>query len=447
MAKLASGTIASGLGDRLADATLPLPEAVRKEASRSLLNVLATAVGASRHPAVDAVLAVGRRLGAPERIPVPGRTELTDSHHAALATGVAAHLDDFDDTHLATVIHAGAAPMSALLPLAAEGRSNGDLLLKAFALGIEAELRIGYAMSPWHYDEGWHITGTVGAIGAAAAAGVFRGLPAPALSSALALAAAHPLGHRESFGTMEKSFHPGKSAAWGLRSAAMAGEGVRADLAVFEGPLGYFGLLSARTEWSRILEGWGERWEILANTYKPYPCGIVCHPAIDAGVAVSGQLMVDEIAEVLVHCNPLVVELTGNPAPLDGLEARFSTIHAVAAGIADGRVGLAQYADERVAAPDLIRLRGLTRLVEDEQMPRDAARLEVRLRDGRVLRESIEHARGSLERPLTDSELLEKAEGLIEPILPGRTQEIAAAVDGLAESAGVGRLLSALVPR
>ena len=444
---MGSGTIAAELGERLAPASGPLPEAVRKEASRSLLNVLATAVGASRHPAVDAVLAVGRRLGAPEWIPVPGREELTDRHHAALATGVAAHLDDFDDTHLATVIHPGAAPMSALLPLAAEGRAGGEMLLKAFALGMETELRIGYAMSPWHYDEGWHITGTVGAIGAAAAAGVLLGLPAPALSSAIALAAANPLGHRESFGTMEKSFHPGKAAAWGLRAATLAEAGADADLAVFEGPSGYFGLLSGRTELGRILEGWGDSWQTLANTYKPYPCGIVCHPVIDAGVAVSGRLKVAEITEVIVHCNPLVVELTGNPAPLDGLEARFSTIHAVAAGIADGRVGLAQYADERVAAPDLVRLRGLTRLVEDEAIPRDAARLEVRLRDGGRLEESVAHARGSLERPLTDAELLEKAEGLVDAVLPGRTPELAAAVGGLAEEGGVARLLRALVPR
>lgn len=445
MQRVAAATLAADLGRSLCSIPRPLPEAVLREAERSLLNVLGTAIGASQQPAVGAVVALAVRLGASGRCPIPGRSERVDAHHAALATGVAAHLDDFDDTHLATVIHPAAVCLAALLPLAAEGGGDGGRLLASFALGIEAELRIGRAMSPSHYDEGWHITGTVGAVAAAASAGLFLGLDAERLAAAIAIAAAHPLGHRESFGTMEKSFHPGKAAAWGLFSVRLAAEGRPADLAVFDGPDGYFGLLAARSQPATVLEGWGKSWEILQNTYKPYPCGIVAHPAIDAAVALAARLRPEQIGHVEIHCNPLVPELMGNPAPGDGLQARFSTIHSVAAGLADGRVGLQQYEDGRVNAPDLVRLRALCALLPEESIARDAASVTVRLEDGSVLEESVEHARGSLERPLTDAELLEKVEGLVEPDLPGRTAALAAAVRGLGSEDGLRRLLEAAV--
>lgn len=422
-----------------------LPPAVSTEAERSLLNVVATAIGASRQPAVDIVIEVGKRVGGPPVHVIPGRAERADRHHAALATGVAAHIDDYDDTHLRTVIHPGAACLAAGLVTATDRRSSGRQFMSAFALGIEAQLRVGVAMSPHHYDEGWHITGTVGAIGAAVTAGLLAGLDAHRLGMAVALAASQPLGHRESFGTMEKSFHPGKAAATGLFAALLAEQGVETAIDVLEGEGGYFELLSGESRHGEVLAEMGTHWEILANTYKPYPCGIVCHPPIDAAIALSGWVRdTARVRRVTIHCNPLVAELTGNPAPTDGLEARFSTIHGVAAGLADGRVGLPQYGDQRVLSIDLVRLRSVTSLAPDPAIPRDAARVAVELDDGHRMEESISHARGSLERPLTDAELLEKTRGLVEPVLPGRTAAVVEAVRGAGVSETIDPLLAAV---
>ncbi len=130
---------------------------------------------------------------------------------AALATGVAAHVDDFDDTHLATVIHPAAASLAAALPVAAGEGLDGGAALRAFALGCEIQLRLGNAVSPSHYDLGWHITGTCGAVGAAVTAGVLYGLDAAGLESAVGLATLTTLGHRQAFGSMTKAFHPGKA--------------------------------------------------------------------------------------------------------------------------------------------------------------------------------------------------------------------------------------------
>jgi len=440
-------TIASELARQLSGLHQQrLGTAALREAERSLLNVLATAIGASRESAVDIVLAVGRAVGGRAEFPVPGRAERTDRHHAALATGIAAHIDDFDDTHLATVIHPGAACLAAGLATAVRERQSGAQFLSAFALGIEAQLRVGLAMSPTHYDEGWHITGTVGGIGAAVTTGLLIGLKPDRLAIAIALAASQPIGHRESFGTMEKSFHPGKAAANGMLAALLAEAGQDADLAVLEGPGGFFELLSARSRPDSVINGLGESWELLSNTYKPYPCGIVCHPAIDAAVTLSGRVGTAAVKSVTIHCNPLVAELTGNPAPTDGLEARFSTIHGVAAGLADGTVGLPQYSDSRVTAADLVRLRAVTVLAPDPLVPRAAARVVVELSDGRQLEEAVANARGSLERPLTDAELGEKAAGLIEPILPGRTQSVAEAVAALMQGGSIARLVAATTP-
>ncbi|GAC1613407.1 MAG: MmgE/PrpD family protein [Candidatus Dormibacteraceae bacterium] len=440
-------TIASELARQLSGlhqqrlGTAPL-----REAERSLLNVLATAIGASRESAVDIVLAVGRAVGGRAEFPVPGRAERADRHHAALATGIAAHIDDFDDTHLATVIHPGAACLAAGLATAVQERANGAHFLSAFALGIEAQLRVGLAMSPTHYDEGWHITGTVGGIGAAVTTGLLLGLKPDRLAIAIALAACQPIGHRESFGTMEKSFHPGKAGANGMLAALLAQAGQDADLEALEGPGGFFQLLSGESRPDTVIAGLGERWELLSNTYKPYPCGIVCHPAIDAAVTLSAEIRGAALKSVTVHCNPLVAELTGNPAPTDGLEARFSTIHGVAAGLADGTVGLPQYADGRVTADDLVRLRALTVLAPDPRIPRAAARVVVELSDGRRLVEAVTNARGSLERPLTDPELEEKANGLIEPVLPGRTRSVVEAVVALRQGGSISGLVAAATP-
>lgn len=419
---------------------------IERASRRLLLNVAATAVGASRDPEVSAMIAVGQQLGGAPVGPVPGRTERLDAHWAALTTGFAAHLDDFDDTHLDTVIHPGAAALGAALPLAADDDVSGALLLRAFTLGCEVQLRCGVAMSPWHYDQGWHITGTCGALGAAVAAGTVLQLDAVQLSRALGLAASQTLGHREGFGTSIKPFHPGKAAANGILAALLAREGFTASDRVLDAPRGFWPVLSPRHEATRLLDGFGERWELSAVTIKPYPCGIVIHPAIEAATALAPQVPDPAaIASVVVRCHPLVVELTGAPAPRTTLEARFSARHGVAVGLIDGAVGLDQYAQARVLAPDVTALRQRIDLQPDTTTPPDAVTVEVELRDGRRLAEHVAHVRGSAARQLSDAELEEKVSGLVEPVLPGATQAMVAAVAHL-HSSGLAALLDAVTP-
>ncbi|HTJ25356.1 MAG TPA: MmgE/PrpD family protein [Candidatus Limnocylindria bacterium] len=410
--------LASAFARELARAAAELlaPE-IRREAERSLLNVLGLAVGAARHEGVDAILAAARVLGGTPSAAIPGRAERADAHFAALASGFAAHVDDFDDTHLVTVIHPGAAVLAVLVALAPSTAASGSRALSAFALGCEAQLRLGVAISPEHYDRGWHITGTCGVVGAAVAAALLLGYDETGLAHAIRLASTMALGHREAFGTMTKAFHPGKAAANGIDAALLARTSIDAPSAILEAPGGFADALSTRADFGPLLADIGTRWELAANTYKPYPCGIVAHPSIDAALALAPDAAAQMIAAVSVRVHPLVPELMGNPDPTDGLQARFSAIHGVAAALCDGRVGLAQYETERVRRDDVRAVRAKTTLLPDPAIARDEALLELRLADGTALREHVVHARGSLARPLTDEELLDKVRLLVEPVL------------------------------
>jgi len=425
----------------------PLPPEVRREAQRTLLNVLATTIGASGHPAVTKVIRLADQIGSQPTTHVPGRGELLDPYHAALAIGVAGHVDDFDDTHLATVIHPGAATLAAALAAASTTDTvTGEQFLAAIAFGCEVQLRVGVAMSPSHYDAGWHITGTCGVIGAAVATGIILGLSEEELADAICLAASQPLGLRQAFGTMTKAFHVGKAAANGLLCAKLAREGHSDPTSIIEEDGGFFPALAADWTTELVTEGWGERWEILSNTYKPYPCGIVIHPVIDAAIELHAQTggRLDDITGVTIHCHPLVKDLTGNPDPQDGLEARFSAIHGAAIGLAHGRGGLHEF-DHGVRSPDLVTLRAKTQLATNEGIRRDEATVEVHFNDSTV-QSHVMHARGSERRPLSDQELLEKAAALIEPVLGDVASSIRDAIDLLPDASSIDDLLASFSP-
>ncbi len=428
-------------------AAQPLPDAVAHAARRSLFNVLGTTVGAALSPAVEVMVDTTRMLQVSGTVPLLGRRETVDRHWGALITGTAGHYDDFDDTHLATVIHPGAATLAALVALHDHAGVTGEHYLRAFAIGCEAQLRIGNAISPNHYDRGWHITGTCGVFGAAVAAGVILGFDATRMEAALAAASTMTIGHREAFGSMTKPFHAGKAGANGLAAALLAADGY----AGFADPLGDTGVLTMfadAVDERELFGSWSHDWEIERNAFKPYPCGIVAHPAIDAAIDAGNRVAdANQIVSIEVRCHPLVPELMGIEQPKDGLQARFSARHGVAVGLLDHSVGLPQFSDGRATSADAARLRAVTTLSPTSGCDRDAATVIVQTVGGAEVTAHVAHARGSLARPLTDAELLAKVAGLTEPILgSGSGATILAAVDNIGTAAGLGGVLDATRP-
>src|SRR5213594_1110092 len=190
-------------------------DAVDHEAHRTFMNWLGCAVGAAQHEAADAALAAVKLLQPAAQASVLGRREKVDMASAALLNGITSHTFDFDDTHLKTIIHPAGPVASAVLALAEHMGSSGREVIDALVLGIDVACRVGNAMYPDHYDRGWHITGSTGTLGAAAACARLLKLDVQKTAMALGIAASQPVGMREQFGTMTKPFHPGGAARAG----------------------------------------------------------------------------------------------------------------------------------------------------------------------------------------------------------------------------------------
>ena len=295
-----------------------LPAQVRAEACRTLLNWAGCTVGGSHHPTVDiAVRALAPFSGKPQAT-LLGRRERLDTLHASLINGLSSHVLDFDDTHLKTVIHPAGPVASAILALAETRTVTGRDFLHALVLGTEVECRIGNAVYPAHYDRGWHITGTTGVFGSAAACGRLLGLSAQQMRWAFGLAATQPVGLREMFGTMTKSFHPGRAAQNGLTSALLAQQNFTSSEAALEAKAGWAHVLSTVCDFSQITNGLGAHYEISLNTYKPFACGVVLHPIVDACLQLRAahHLTPEAIDRIDLAVHPLVLELTGKRSPL-----------------------------------------------------------------------------------------------------------------------------------
>lgn len=425
----------------------PLPEPVTSHAKIHFLNALALAVSASDTAGVRSAVKLAQLVGGSGGCPVPGRKERLDCLGTAMAIGIACHVDDFDDTHLATVIHPSSPTLATVLPLGLEADAAGGAVLRAFVWGIEVQLRVGQAMSPSHYDAGWHITGTAGVIGTAAAAGLLLGLDEPAMTSALAIAASSTVGQREGFGTMTKAFHVGKAASNGIIAARLAQRGFTGPHDALEAPRGYWHVLAAHSDPSVALDGLGASWLLLDDAVKPYPCGIVAHPLIDAGRELrAGGAEPGRLRRLTVDCNPLVPDLMGVLDPADGLQARFSAVHGLAVGVLDEMVGLSSFADDRVRAADATALRSITELVPDPSCARDAVSVTAVLDDGSRRTVRIDHARGSVARPLTEAEVTEKVNGLLRPVLGERSGEVIRAVTDLDAASDLSQIFSAVTP-
>ena len=392
---------------------------VRHEAARSLLNWVGCAVGASRHETVERALAALSEFSGPREATVLGRGDKLDVMLAALMNGTTSHTFDFDDTHLKTIIHPSGPVASAILALSERKPLNGKEFLHSFILGVEVECRIGNAVYPSHYDVGWHITASAGVFGAAAAAGRVLGLNEQQMVWALGIAATQSSGLREMFGTMVKPMHPGMAARNGLLAALLAAKNLTSAEQGIEGQRGYANVLATARNYAEITEKLGAMWEISLNTYKPYACGVVEHPAIDGCIQLRNEhkLKAEDIEGISLKVHPLVLELTGRKTPQAGLEGKFSVYHSSAVAIIHGAAVEAQYSDAVVRDPKVIALRDKVTATVDKSMHEDQVRIAIKLKNGRTLEKYVEHAVGSLGKPMSDADLETKFRGQCEGIL------------------------------
>lgn len=382
------------------------------EARRAFLNSFGCILGGADDPATGLLWAALRPYAGAPAARLFGLGVRTDALTAALVNGYASNILDFDDTHLATVIHPGPACLSAVLAIAEarpEGLAEvtGAQLLDAFLVGMEVACRLGVAIGPGHYARGWHITGTCGVVGAAAATGRLLGLDPVRMAHAIGLAATSATGLGEMMGGMSKSYNIARAGREGLNAALIAATGFTSSLRAIEAPRGFAVVLADGLDEDRLIGGLGERWEAALDTYKPYPCGIVLHPLIDGCLQVAEQsaAAAAAIERVEVKVHPLVMVLTGRTDPKDGLESKLSFAHACAVALADRAAGVDQFTDARAVDPAIAALRTRIHPVVDESLATDQSAVTLTLADGRRFEARIEHATGSVVNPMTDAAL------------------------------------------
>ncbi len=425
-----------------------IPAAAQHEAARSLLNWIGCALGGSKHPAIEHALAALLPLSGGDQCTLIGRRERVDALHAALINGMSAHVLDFDDTHLRTLLHPSVPVASALLALAERQPLSGRDFLLAFIIGVEIECRIANAI--WFaHNSHWYITGTTGVFGAAAAAARALGLNEDQTTHALGIACAQAAGTREMAGTMTKAFIHGRAAQNGVLAALLAQQGFTAAETSLEGPHGFAHVLAPEHDLAMITAGLGTTYEILANSYKPFACGVVAHPVIDACIQLRNEhdLRAEAIERVAMIVSPRALELTGIEAPPNGLKSKWSIYHSAAVALIDGAAGEHQYSDERVNDPEVRALRERVTATADAQLKEVAAKVAIALKDGSVLVKHVECVTGSAENPMGDGELEAKVRGLAHGILPA--QQIDALIARcwtIAELADAGGLARAAAP-
>ncbi len=424
------------------------PASVEHEAHRTFFNWLGCAIGAARHEAANAALAAVQMLDPSPQASVLGRAEKVDIASAALLNGITSHTFDFDDTHLKTIIHPAGPVASAIVALAEHNGATGRDVIDALVLGIDVACRVGNVMYPEHYDRGWHITGSTGILGAAAGCARLLKLDERKSAMALGIAASQPIGLREQFGTMAKPFHPGAAARAGLMSALLASRGFTASARALEAPRGFVQVVSDKRAWNEATDELGKRFEISFNTYKPFACGIVIHPSIDACVQLRAKgIAADHVERIDLRVHSLVLELTGKKAPKDGLEGKFSVYHGCAVGLIHGRAGEPEFSDAMVNDPQVVAIRDKVHAVVDDSIHEDAVLATAVLHDGSRVEVRVDHAIGSLHNPLSDAQLEAKFDALVSPVLGNaKSREITGRWRGVAAFPDIGELTALCRP-
>ncbi len=294
------------------------------------------------------------------------------------------------------------------------------------------------------------MTGTTGALASATVAIRLLGLEGLTATHCLSIAATQASGHREQFGTMTKPFHAGHAAQAGVWAGLLAAGGFTGAPDPLQGRRGMFAVMSSASTPADLVDGLGERWQIFDNGVKPYACGVVIHPAIDAvrDLAVRKGLTADRIASIKLHVHPLVRELTGKTDPRTGLEGKFSVTYACSIALLEGRAGEEEFSDESVYRDDVRALMAKIEVIPDPDVPHTQAGASALTDAGETVETWVDHARGTPGNRLTDDELRDKFHGLADAVIGrDRAERLADAAFSLKAGGDVDAMLELTTPQ
>jgi 2-methylcitrate dehydratase PrpD len=345
------------------------------------------------------------------------------STNVSLGLGTMIHSFDYDDYHQAKV-HPGAVVIPAAISIGERIGANGKAALTAMAVGYETMIRVSLATGPNASRlKGWHLTGTTGTFGAAAAAGSLLRLNQDEMASALGMAGTQSAGLWAfvADGAMSKRFHAGRSSQSGIIGALLAQKGYKGPTQILEAEDGGFcRATSDRVDFSLALDGLGERFLCGEVNIKPYACCASAHSAIDAvrDLVQAHQIVIPDIERIFVKtARGVKVQCGFSYEPLSILQAQMSLQYSIAVFLLEGKAFVEQFTEEKISDPKILELAKRVEIVLDDEMEkvypdRFANKVEILLRSGERFETRVDFAKGSSERPMSFEEVAEKFDSL-----------------------------------
>ena len=402
-----------------------IPSDVIQLARGFILDGLGVALAGSTDQCARLVQRHVRRMGGSAECSIVGTSASAPAPQAALANGVAGHAMDYDDTQLSTskeavyglLTHPTTPVLAAVLAVGQTQKITGAEFVLAYVLGVEVECRIADAINPRHYQSGFHSTSTMGGLGAAMAAGKILGMKEPQLLMTLGIAASMASGLRENFGTMTKPLHAGRAAENGVTAALLARDGFTAAPNILEARRGFFNAMAGGFDESKVSGRLGSPYFMKQPgiSIKPYPSGSLSHPAQDLilDLVRAHDLKAENIEHIDVGTNSNVPNALIYPMPKTALEGKFSIPFCMAIAVIERKAGIAQFQDRKVRDQKVIELMKRVTLYVDEELERLGydqvrSRIRVKLKDGRVVEDRYDVARGHPTKPMSWAELTEK---------------------------------------
>ena len=424
-----------------------LTPAARELARQCVLDYYGVALAGAGDELVSLLLDEMADAGGAPQASVIGHALRLPILSAALVNGVAAHALDYDDVNMAMPGHPSVAILPGLLALAELKGSSGRDVITAFVAGYETACRIGAALQPGHYDLGFHSTGTIGSFGAAAACARLLGLDGDATAVALGIAGTQAAGLKSQFGTMCKPFHAGKASQNGLLAARLVARGFSSRTDIIECVQGFALTHGPNFLPEAALAAPEAGLHLFANLFKYHAACYLTHAPIECArrLREENQLKPETIAGIILRLDTSCERVCDIPAPVDGLQSKFSLRQTVAMALAGiDTASLDAYSAENAQEPGLVSLRERVVLDWQDSWPQTLAELELELADGRG--ETARHDAGIPAANIDEQgeRLRAKFDALVEPVLGGpRTRELREMIFGLyelADSGGLARL-------
>ncbi len=404
------------------------PEALEL-GKKSILDGLGLALSGSRAETAGLIQEYVRSFGfQPAGATVLGSGTKLPARFAAFANGVAIHADDFDDTQLAVgkdrvyglLVHPTVCVLPAALATAElQGKSGRDLLL-AYQIGVEVECKIAEAISPRHYQDGFHSTGTCGVFGGTAACARLKGFDVEKTVRALAIAASHAAGLRENFGTMMKPFQAGHATESGVVAADFAALGWTGAEQILEAQRGFFHAYGGGYDPSAIIDRLGKPWTFQnpGVSIKPFPSGSLTHPGMTELLRLvrSNSIRASDVERVEVGTSRNMPNTLIHHRPTNGLQAKFSMEFCMAILLLDGKADLTKFTDAVVNRPDVQEMIGRVRFYADPEAEKAGydkmtTIIKITLKDGRTIAGRADFGKGSPPNPMSYDEVAEKFQG------------------------------------